>query len=559
MRKLIIAMLLGATWAQSQTQTCSLKLAAQLVDKNLNPKPVPKLKLSVRDVVATRPIYVSTGFDGNAEVSLSCGTYLIVSEAPIEFEGKQYKWDLKLTLTAGVSSKLELSNDNAQVNTVQTEQPSGRVQDSLTQFFKKYESSVVTVWSEFGHGTGFLIDEKGLILTNQHVIGPSEYIAVQIDDEHKVQAVLLAADAEKDVALLWINKTALTGATVAPLGRSTPGQPLAIEGERIFTIGSPLSQRKILTTGIVSKLETRVIISDININPGNSGGPLFNSLGYVIGITTFGERSGGVGPGISGIVRIEQVEDILASARMKMATIGPPPITLLPVEPKISYPLDAIKAAVTIDRFDSRPYIFSEGDYDIAVITPVLKYNAEARSKMAAAKEKTKRSKGAKNAVQGSFQPLDELRGWAEYAGEYKPVIQIRATPKLRETFGSALARGMTARNGVSTMPAKMRFKADFYRMRLKCDDKEVEPIQPGKIAKVVDVRNHFINVTDASYEGMYTYPPDAISPSCGQVSLELYSEKKPESAKIKVLDKKTIEHVWADFEPYRKSIGNSK
>jgi len=359
------------------------------------------------------------------------------------------------------------------------------------------------------------------------------------------------------VAVLWINKAGLPGIVVAPFAKAQVGEPLAVEGERVFTIGSPLSQRKILTTGIVSKLEPRAIISDININPGNSGGPLFNSLGYVIGLTTFGERSGGVGPGISGIIRIEQVEATLQLARSKMATLSPPAGIALPVEPKVTFPVEAIKSALGGERFDARPYLFHEGDYDIALMTPVFKYNVAERGRLDAAHEKAKRHRGAR-AVQDTYQPLEELRNWAEYAGEYKSVIQIRATPKLHETVGSAFSRGLTARNGVSTMPAKLRFKADFYKMRLTCGGKEVEPIQPGKISRVIDVRNRFVNATDASYEGLYTYPPDAISPSCGGVTLELYSEKDPASAKVKNLNDKIIERIWSDFEPYRNALAKN-
>lgn len=531
---------------------CSLKVNAQLVDKNLNLKPVPKLKLSVREVSSTRRTPLSTGFDGIAEISLACGTYNINSDEPIEFEGKQFRWDTKVTLTAGSAKLLELSNDNAQSNVMPSDDVHGRTQDNLAPLFRKYQNSVVTVWSEFGHGTGFLVDERGLVVTNHHVIGPSEYIAVQIDDEHKVAAVLLSSDPEKDIAVLLVNREGLPGMILAPLEHGSPGQPIAIEGERVFTIGSPLSLRKILTTGIVSKLEERAIISDININPGNSGGPLFNSLGHVIGITTFADRSQRTGSGISGIIRVEQIEETLGKAKAKLSSVSLPSPRLLPVEPKTSFPLDAVKAAMKNDKFDARPYIFSEGDYDMAIVTPFLKYNLTARAEMSAAKEKAKRTQNSKTAVQGTYQPLDDLRSWAEYVGEYQSVIQIRATPKLRETFGSALARGLTARNGMSTMPAKMRFKTDFYRMHLKCGDKEVEPIQPGKVAKVVDLHNYFVNATDASYEGLYTYSPDAISPSCGAVSIEIYSEKNPDSAKIRVLDKKLVERIWADFDAYR-------
>src|SRR5205085_1191940 len=123
----------------------------------------------------------------------------------------------------------------------------------------------------------------------------------------------LASDSDKDVAVLWARKSALPGTTIAPLAKIDASELLAEEGEKVFTIGSPLNQRKVITTGIVSRVEERAIISDININHGNSGGPLFNSLGEVIGITTFLDTAEN-GPGISGIVRIEQANAVLQQA-----------------------------------------------------------------------------------------------------------------------------------------------------------------------------------------------------------------------------------------------------
>jgi hypothetical protein len=89
----------------------SLKAVAQLVDRNLNLKPVSKLKLIIREVSSTRNQPVSTGFDGTAELNVPCGTYMVVSDGSTEFEGKRFRWELKVTLTAGVPYKLELSND----------------------------------------------------------------------------------------------------------------------------------------------------------------------------------------------------------------------------------------------------------------------------------------------------------------------------------------------------------------------------------------------------------------------------------------------------------------
>src|SRR5215510_15208646 len=85
----------------------------------------------------------------------------------------------------------------------------------LTELFKRLKNTVVTVKSESGHGTGFFVDAKGLILTNQHVVSDSEYLAVQFDREHKVPAKLVAADPEKDVALLWVNMAAFPNVAAA--------------------------------------------------------------------------------------------------------------------------------------------------------------------------------------------------------------------------------------------------------------------------------------------------------------------------------------------------------
>lgn len=430
--------------------------------------------------------------------------------------------------------------------------PRRRVTDELTAAYKQLENSVVTVWSEVGRGTGFIFSGDGLIMTNQHVIGPSEYIAVQFDSEHKVSAVLLASDPQRDVAVLWADTSVFNEAKPADLAKPSELEPSVVEGEKVFTIGSPLHQRKVMTTGIVSKVEKHAIISDININHGNSGGPLFNSMGQVAGITTFGDVTSQGGPGISGILRIEDAEPVIRDAKQKMNSLTRPAGTLLPVEPSDLFPIDAIKSALQAEKFDYKPYSFSAGDFDVSIVTPVLQYYAEESSRVRAAHEKEKRNRKSADAVRDTFRPLDDLRNWNQYVGEYSPVIYVRATPKLRETGGSIFLRSLAAAGGAYNVPAKMRFKTDFYRMRLKCGTREIPPIEPGKIAHVIDVKNGFVNATDATYEGFYSYPADAINPSCGSVSLELLSEKNPNSATVKNLSEKTVARVWSDFEPYR-------
>jgi len=543
-----LVVVLALTCALAQNQSVPVKVQVLLVDKDLNQKPVPRFGLVLRridDRSTPSATEVKTGLDGVAQVQLAAGRYLLSVVQPLEFQSKTYKWEIEITVSPP-GTDIVLSNDNAIVTEVEPRQPS-RITDELTNLYRKYQASVVTVWSEFGRGTGFVVDPAGLILTNQHVIGPSEYIAVQFDPTRKVRATLLIADASKDIAVLWADLSAFPDAIVAPLAKEESGQPIIVEGERVFTIGSPLHQRKILTTGVASKIEQRAIISDININPGNSGGPLFNSVGEVVGITTFGDPSRGIGPGVSGIVRIEQAIPLLEIAKREMSVKPKPSAALLPVEPQDTFPLESIKSAIAVEKFDTKPYIFGAGKFDVAIITPILYYRLQTESELRAVREKEKRTKKSQQAVRGTFRPLEDLKNWAEYVGEYQPVLLIRARPKLAETTGSLFLRVLVS----PYIPAKVRFKTDFYKMKLLCGSKEIEPIQPGKVAHLIDVQGPFVNATDATYEGVYVYPYDAISSSCGQVALQLFSEKDPNKSEQKILDTRTLEHVSADFAPY--------
>lgn len=328
--------LLIVTGASSQ-ETAKLTIKAAVITNDLSVRPIPKLALSIEPEVGS-PIQLSTNSDGVAITDLPFGKYRVKSTRGLDFESKHFDWDVAIQVKAG-ENQLELSSDNAKITA--SAKPS-RVTDELSLQYKRLQNSVVTVWSEFGHGTGFIVDQTGLILTNQHVLGPSNYIAIQFDNVTKIPAVKLLADPEKDVAVVWADLSAFPNAVVAPLTTATGDEPSAVEGERVFTIGSPLTQQKIVTTGIVSKVEGHAIISDVRIDHGNSGGPLFNSLGQVIGITTFVDQ-GPKGGGVSGIVRIEEATKLLADARSKMSMVTKPTAVLLPVEPPTPFPIDAIK------------------------------------------------------------------------------------------------------------------------------------------------------------------------------------------------------------------------
>jgi S1-C subfamily serine protease len=553
-----IPLLLLVVPVRSQVELSKVKVRVILVDAELNQKPVPHLTVALAADANTSGTAqeTKTDFAGNAEFQISPGRYRMSTPQGVDFQGRHYSWELEINVS-GESISVEMSNDNARITDSTSVEPARKL-DDLTLMFQKYQKSVVTVWSEIGSGSGFIVDSAGLIMTNQHVIGPSELISVQFDAMTKVAAKVLAYDAERDVAVLYVDLSAFPGAAAAPIASAHAGHELAVEGERVFTIGSPLGLKKIITSGIVSKVEARAILSDVNINHGNSGGPLFNSLGEVIGITTF-LVPGGNGPGVSGIVRIDQSLPVLAQARKKMKDVSLPSARLLPVEPSDPYPLNSLKEKSSDASFDRKPYVFTVGSFDVALGTPVLEYKVQEEAARAATHERNKRTKKLNQSEESAFEPLKDLPQWAEYVGSFKPVLLVQAAPQLRESFSSFLGRELVPSiEPFGSITPHLKFRTDFYRMKLLCGSKEVEPIQPGKAATILDTHTEFVNVTDATYVGIYSYPPDAISPVCGKVTLQIFSEKDPGKSESKVLDQKSIERVWSDFRPYLETNGHS-
>jgi putative serine protease PepD len=146
--------------------------------------------------------------------------------------------------------------------------------------------------TESGTGSGAIIDDQGHIVTNYHVVRGAERIEVTLPDKSKLDATLVGADQNKDLAVLRIRPTR-GRLTPVPLGTSKG----LLVGQKVLAIGNPFGLDRTLTTGIISSLGRSiqagngVVIDDIiqtdaAINPGNSGGPLLNSQGEIIGINT---------------------------------------------------------------------------------------------------------------------------------------------------------------------------------------------------------------------------------------------------------------------------------
>lgn len=157
------------------------------------------------------------------------------------------------------------------------------VEDTDSRFFTPKARKVT------GMGTGIVVDERGYIVTNYHVIQDVDTITVTLHNGESLLARPVSFDRKQDMAIIQVKASAPL--TVMPMGTSTDVQ-LA---EQVFAVGNPFGYGHTVTAGIVSALgrdvevdETQayenLIQTDASINPGNSGGPLLNLLGEVIGI-----------------------------------------------------------------------------------------------------------------------------------------------------------------------------------------------------------------------------------------------------------------------------------
>jgi len=174
-----------------------------------------------------------------------------------------------------------------------------KAQKTVVGITTETERQVNTFWGpqlrvEQSMGSGFIVDPRGYILTNSHVIGDGKYknITVSLIDGTKEVGQVLWYDTTVDLAVVKINKTGLPAAELGDSDKLLVGEPAV-------AIGNPmtLDLERTVTQGIISGLNRSIVFddgtviepliqTDASINSGNSGGPLFNAKGQVIGINT---------------------------------------------------------------------------------------------------------------------------------------------------------------------------------------------------------------------------------------------------------------------------------
>jgi 2-alkenal reductase len=191
----------------------------------------------------------------------------------------------------------------------------------LVDLYTKVSTSVVNIGvlarTGVGTGSGFVLDNEGHIVTNNHVVEDAEEILVSFADGTSAEATLVGEDIDSDLAVIQVDVASSLLQPVV-LGDSST---LRV-GQRAIAVGNPFGLEQTMTAGIISALgrvvqqETgfslpQLIQTDAAINPGNSGGPLLDSRGQVIGVNTFIFSRSGSSSGVGFAVPVNTVKRVV--------------------------------------------------------------------------------------------------------------------------------------------------------------------------------------------------------------------------------------------------------
>ncbi len=231
----------------------------------------------------------------------------------------------------------------AQFNTQALNVPAQTITDmerAFADIYTRVSPSVVSInvagdrqgFTFAGSGTGFVIDQQGHIVTNDHVVEGASDIEVNFFDGTIARGEVVGQDRDSDLAVVHVD---LPAEQLHPVSFADSSQLFI--GETTLAIGSPFGQRWTLTSGIISALDRSieglgsfsiggVIQTDAAINPGNSGGPLLNMQGQVIGVNSQIATESGSGSGVGFAIPSNLVQrvagELIQNGRVNYSFLG---------------------------------------------------------------------------------------------------------------------------------------------------------------------------------------------------------------------------------------------
>jgi len=513
----LLLLVLGSPAASAQTSS-TLHITVTLPDATGRITPVGRHALLISDEPPSAPPRrIFTTPSGTIDVALSPGRYAVESDRPVLFEGKRYEWSRRIDIVAGRDATLALTADNASVEASAATETSAAPSGTDPSFLaSEWQESVVGLWTPTRHGSGFAVDPRGLLVTNQRVIGTATSVEAQFAPEVRVRATVLASDPQRDVAILRVNPSVVSSLRLPPLGCGQARPPVKNK-EELYAMGAAMAGQPQLTTGEVTGVGPRLILSDMTLGRASAGGPVFAAQGLV-GFTTVEDRDPDA-RSAARVVRIDQACELMAAAEKKIDEAMPPDATHLPLDPG-PVAVSALSEAIKNRAGNLNPYAMSTTDFDIAFITPVHIY---------AARDQVQRA-------------VMDFGSWSEYFADYPRALVLRVTPKMAEGLWTKVGRTAAATQGVSLPPMK-RAKAGFLRLRAFCGDIEITPIHPFVV-------EHRVSETEAINEGLYVFDPAAFGPPCSGVKLTVHSENDPQKGDTRAVDEKVLQQIARDFAP---------
>jgi len=212
---------------------------------------------------------------------------------------------------------------------------SSRAVVNISNIAVNYDFFYRAIPAESGSGTGFIIGESGIIVTNYHVVENASKLVVTLSNNSQWPGKLIGADPNNDLAIVRI-QAPVDSYDILEFSNSND----IVVGQKVLALGNPFGLRQTLTTGIISALGRTIaakngrkiegiIQTDAAINPGNSGGPLLDSEGKVIGINTAiigSAGSVGIGFAVPSNTALRILPDLLKYGYVRRPWLGIEPI-----------------------------------------------------------------------------------------------------------------------------------------------------------------------------------------------------------------------------------------
>ena len=237
-----------------------------------------------------------------------------------------------MSAVVNISTKTKVENSELQIM---------RNDPFFRQFLgPKYQQSIPKQQIQRAQGSGVILTNDGIIVTNYHVIEDANEITVALQNSKKeYKATLIGVDKETDLAVIKINANGLKPIKMARM------QDVRV-GDMVFAIGNPFGVGETVTQGIVSALNKQdmginqyenFIQTDASINPGNSGGALVDSRGALIGINSAIFSRGGGNDGIGFAIPVDMVQNIVSQiVKRGIVSRGYMGISLSPMDDKLA-------------------------------------------------------------------------------------------------------------------------------------------------------------------------------------------------------------------------------